>query len=523
MVSGQAAILSPNRVDLHDVALTSLRQKLMDGISHDTTHLVQMVFHLEHRFWAQSEYFSCFAALLIWRFDCHSSSVTYFRWIFFAMLLQISCGSNRLFGLANSEEAIVAGQQVLPALPASSMETQAASPAIPAVSRAVPLSLPDAIAMAEKNNPQMHEAQAMTARAAATVLGAKAYVNPSIEVYEGQQYARPIATPGVPGLLQHYAGYQQIEIPRERKARQQATSFALAGSRFEEKAVGLAVTRDVKRTFYEVLRRREEINHARENLQLVQDLRRRVEVEVSVGEKGGLELTRAEAELARAQFAVRSAQLEYANSIARLRVAIAAPADMNLDPQGTLEAHVILPPVEQIREQVLQNHPLVAQSQARVDAARSNVEREQALRIPQPTVFAEFENQPDLRFWRTGVTVPLPLWDRRRGQIGEAKAESARQTAVSERLRLELISSLERAYEQYQLADQQVVSLEAGSLHAAESAVEAAKAAYRFGERGIVEVLDAQRVLQSVRGDLLDAQFARQAALIDLEELGVKP
>ena len=96
----------------------------------------------------------------------------------------------------------------------------------------------------------------------------------------------------------------------------------------------------------------------------------------------------------------------------------------------------------------------------------------------------------------------------------------SRSTAVLDQRRLELISALERAYEQYELADQQVTSLEAGSLRAAESAVDAAKSAYRFGERGIVEVLDAQRVLQSVRGDLVDAQFARQAALVDLEEIG---
>jgi len=93
-------------------------------------------------------------------------------------------------------------------------------------------------------------------------------------------------------------------------------------------------------------------------------------------------------------------------------------------------------------------------------------------------------------------------------------------TAVLDQRRLELISALERAYEQYELADQQATSLEAGSLRAAEGAVDAAKSAYRFGERGIVEVLDAQRVLQSVRGDLVDAQFARQAALVDLEEIG---
>jgi cobalt-zinc-cadmium efflux system outer membrane protein len=112
------------------------------------------------------------------------------------------------------------------------------------------------------------------------------------------------------------------------------------------------------------------------------------------------------------------------------------------------------------------------------------------------------------------------LWDRRKGPIAEAQSTVRESSALFDQRRLEIISALERAYAQYELADQQVTALESGSLHEAESAVDAAKAAYRFGERGIVEVLDAQRVLQSVRGDLLDAQFARQSALIDLEELG---
>lgn len=241
---------------------------------------------------------------------------------------------------------------------------------------------------------------------------------------------------------------------------------------------------------------------------------------VVVGEKGRLELTRAEAELARAHFALRSAQIEYSDAIARLRAAIAAPPDEELDPIGTLEPSISLPPLQQIREQVLRQHPAIEQSQADLQSSRTSLEHERSLRIPQPTAFAEFENQPDLRYWRVGLTLPIPLWNRRQGEIAHAQASIRQSDAVLHQRRLEIISALERAYEQYQLADQQVTSLEAGSLHAAESAVAAAQSAYRFGERGIVEVLDAQRVLQSVRGDLLDAQFARQAALIDLEELG---
>jgi cobalt-zinc-cadmium efflux system outer membrane protein len=243
-------------------------------------------------------------------------------------------------------------------------------------------------------------------------------------------------------------------------------------------------------------------------------------VEVGVGEKGRLELTRAEAELARANFILRSAQIEFANSIARLRVAIAAPGDKDLDPRGSLEPPIQLQPLPELREAVLSKHPVMEQARTDVQEAEATLEHQRSLRLPQPVFYGEYEHQPDLTFWRAGVTIPLPIWDRRRGQIQEATASIRESSAARDQSQLEILSALERAYEQYQLADQQVKSLQAGSLHEAESAVDAAQSAYHFGERGIVEVLDAQRVLQSVRGDLLDAQYARQSALTDLEELG---
>jgi cobalt-zinc-cadmium efflux system outer membrane protein len=382
------------------------------------------------------------------------------------------------------------------------------------------LTLDEAVVMAEHNSPRLRGAAAEVARSAAAIQTSRSYTNPSIEVFQGRQYARPIATPGVPGLLQHYAAYQSIEVPAERRARRNVAELSSASSRYGQQSVVRSVQADAKHTFYNVLRQREEVEHTRENLQLVEDLRRRVEIEVNVGEKGRLELTRAEAEIAHARFAFRSAQLELANSIAPLRVAIAAPADANLYPIGSLESPVQLPPLYQMRELVLRSHPAIAQSQNDLKTAEARLDHERMLRIPQPTLFAEFENQPDLRYWRTGVTVPIPLWNRRRGQIAESAAAISQSNAVLDQRRLELISAIERAFEQYQLADQQATSLESGELRAAKSAVDAAKAAYRFGERGIVEVLDAQRVLQSVRGDLLDAQFERQSALVDLEELG---
>lgn len=377
--------------------------------------------------------------------------------------------------------------------------------------------------MAQQNSPRLHVADALMDRAIAGTQIARAYTNPQAEFLAGKQSARPILTPGVPGLLTHYAGYQTVEIPRERALRSRVADLGRTGQGYQRDSERISVTADVKHAFYEALHWKHEVEHARENLRLVQDLRNRVEVQVQVGERGRLELTRAEAELARANFTVRSAQINLANSIALLRSTIAASPDIAIDPTGDLEAPVRLGPLDELRAIVLKNHPVIAEANTAIEQADVELDHQRSLRVPQPTFYGEWERQPDLTFWRFGVNVPIPVWNRRRGAIADAQAAIRQTSAIRNQRQLELTSALERAYESYQLADQQVTSLQAGSLREAESAVDAAMAAYRFGERGIVEVLDAQRVLQSVRGDLLDARFARESALVDLEELGVLP
>ena len=113
----------------------------------------------------------------------------------------------------------------------------------------------------------------------------------------------------------------------------------------------------------------------------------------------------------------------------------------------------------------------------------------------------------------------MPIFNRREGQIAEAEATRRQAAAVADSQRVQLLAALERAYDMYQLASQQVQISEEGTLRQAELAVQAAQAAFKFGERGILEVLDAQRVQRSARLDYLNAQFDRQQALIEIEQL----
>ena len=391
----------------------------------------------------------------------------------------------------------------------------------PLPSVTAPLTLEQALALADKNSPLLQEASASVERSRAGIQAARAYTNPSVEFLGGQQFARPIPTPGVPGALLHYSASQPIEIPKERSTRIEASQLDLAGSKYRMAGIRLSLAATVKRAFYDVIRRKQQLGQARDNLALVEDLRRRVGLEVNVGEKGRLELTRAEAELSRARAAVKTADVQLASARAVLKAVIGSRSEETFDAQGDLGAAVSIPPLNELRAQVLVNHPAMAEANVLTVRSRVDVSHERALRIPAPTIYGEYERQPDINFYRFGVTVPLPLWDRRKGQIAQAQAEVNRSEALVRQRGLELTAALESAYDQYQISNQQVEGLQAGSLREAEAAVDAARAAYRYGERGILEVLDAQRVLQGVRSDLLEAQYARQSALIDLEELGV--
>ncbi len=382
---------------------------------------------------------------------------------------------------------------------------------------APPLTLEVALSLAEQFNPRLQVANAQIQVADAGIVTARTRPNPEANFLGGQQSLR---LPGAStGLLQHWGYSQLIESRTVRRNRTEAANFGKEASLISLEESKLHLRGAVKQAFYEVLRRRNEIELAREALKLVEDLRQRVEVQVRVGEAARLELTRAQSEVSTAQTYLRSAQLRERAAVAELRALIGSNLSEELAPAGDLEAATVLPDLDEVRKRALTMHPAIARAGAEIRRVNANVETEKSLRRPQPTFIAEYEQMPDLRFFRAGVSVPVPFFNRRQGPIAEATAALSQARSIATAVQLEISSAVERAFSAYQIASQQVLAFESGSLLGAQAAVEGAEAAFRFGERGIIEVLDAQRVLRSIRLDFLNAKYDRQAALIELEQL----
>ncbi|MFZ4703064.1 MAG: TolC family protein, partial [Candidatus Methylumidiphilus sp.] len=275
-----------------------------------------------------------------------------------------------------------------------------------------------------------------------------------------------------------------------------------------------------RQTFYEILRRRAELEIAEANEHLLQQIREKVQLKVEVGEAPRYEEVKAMAEWLNAVKIKETAQVRVDDAKSALHALFGAALPHSFEVEGELPPlPKDLPPIESLREEVLAHQPLLRQTRAEVARTRAKLGYEQDLRYPQVSVVGYMERDPGLDRWQLGVSVPLPLWNQRQGQIREATADLSQAEAVASQQELTVLRELENAWNRYRIAHRQVDTFEAGLLKQAENTLKVAEAAYRLGERGILDYLDAQRVYRSVSNDYLNARFDRQSSLLDLERL----
>lgn len=194
------------------------------------------------------------------------------------------------------------------------------------------------------------------------------------------------------------------------------------------------------------------------------------------------------------------------------------PLDYEL--QGDLVNDVELPPLEKLREDMLTRNPEIARLRAEIERAKEQIELEKLRRMPELSFKLGRDQDPEYEANRIGVAVSIPLFDRRQGQIAQASAIGERNRMALEGRMFELQQQLDAAYRQYDLSRTQVSALESGIVRQAEAALKVAEAAYKFGERGILEVLDAQRTFRAVRNELISARYELINAVAEIERLG---
>ena len=418
--------------------------------------------------------------------------------------------------------AVAFSAVALPAFAAPKGEAGPAQPlsapaAAPVAAPAAAYSLSVLRDMARASHPSLAAADAYVEAGQAQLTTAGAYPNPEVEFMAGRSHAR---LPGaVAGSARSLALTQRLDNPWQRDARLDAARFGLEAREAERRGLRNDLLARLDQRFFDMLRRQAELRASQEDLGIAEQIRSKVAVRVNTGESPRYELIKADTELLNAQKAAESAGLRIAQARAALRTVVGPSLPADFQVEGSLARNPVVPSLDELRADLLARNPELLRSRADVRRAERQLDLERLRRQPEVALKVAEEQDRELRDARLGVVVSVPIWDRRQGPVAEAAALLSRSRSEEAGQQLVLLQALEGAYREYEIARTQVNALENGILREAEATMKVAEAAYRFGERGILEYLDAQRVFRAARNELIAARYALQLAAIEIERL----
>lgn len=162
----------------------------------------------------------------------------------------------------------------------------------------------------------------------------------------------------------------------------------------------------------------------------------------------------------------------------------------------------------------------VRSAEAERDAAarRLAVQRKAAI----PDVTAQFGIRrlewDDATALVAGVSVPLHLFDRNKGNIAAAQAELRGAEARAAQARLEAQAEVRAALSRVEAADERAAAAER-TMATAHETYRLARIAYEAGKSPLIELLAARHGLRVARGVVLDAAAARLDARAQLARL----
>jgi len=312
-----------------------------------------------------------------------------------------------------------------------------------------------------------------------------------------------------------------------RIAAQAAAADALAvAARHASNATLLDVDYSVEEAYYAVLAAKGVLTASEEAYDRTRTHRDYAKAGVTSGLLQPIELTRAEADLARFDIGRIRARGGVREAQAVLAAAVGAP-DLTLDASGTMPAAVTVPTLSAALDEAAARDPRVAEALARVRAQEARTRAIYAEMRPDLSASATFSGRaggdmpssgaanaadfegwlPSVPNWHVGLVFTWPIYDGTvvaRGRASDAQASALREDVAA--LRQVLAANVQRAYIAVELARDALPSLER-AVTAAVANYAQADARFKAGIGTSVELADAEALRTDAEINLALGKF----------------
>ncbi len=379
--------------------------------------------------------------------------------------------------------------------------------------------------LALAKNPVVSSAEGNIEQQKGQQTAAGAYPNPTVAGSGGHGNLQDSGRAGIGPFLDrqslteyNFVVGQQLEWPAMRAARQRVADLGLATANVGMLETRLNLASQVKVAFYDLLLAQQDADLARQNLDTVEGVARIVKARVKSGEAPQFEAIKAEVEVLKAR-----QQLARADNLVRInRVAVDTLTGGALGPSYQVYGEFrMLPPdlrIEGLMARMMEQHPTIQRLLKSVEQSDWKIEFERQARVPTVTVNGSYWREIGREAVQGGLSIPMPLWYRRQGEIASSLGIKRREEAELLRTRNELGRAVYQHYQDVRTTAELIEVFDRGLLKQAQEALRLAQFSFQQGASSLLEVLDAQRVQRQILLDYAEARRALSVSLARLEQ-----
>ena len=301
-----------------------------------------------------------------------------------------------------------------------------------------------------------------------------------------------------------------------RQARQRAAEAALAGSQAAVDATRLNLRAEVKIAFYQLLLAQRNAELIAEALAIAQDFLRGVKARVDAGQARPFEALKANVEVQKVSNDLNHAQHALVVGRSRLNAVTGGVLGKNFDVRGDFVSPPLELNLDGLAASARTQHPTVRRVQKEIERAEHSVVQERQSLIPSVTISGLFQQEAAETAYLARLSVPIPLWYRRQGEITGALSAKQRAEAEQVRIQNELVAAITESVEEAHAAQDRIEVFEKGLLKQAEETLRIARISFQQGAASLLEFIDAQRVHRQM---LLEYTQARASFSVEVARL----
>jgi cobalt-zinc-cadmium efflux system outer membrane protein len=367
-----------------------------------------------------------------------------------------------------------------------------------------PLTVSEAVSEALKNNPELRGLAADMVAAKGEVVTARTFPNPELIVEPGARQ-----TQGPEGSRSDFhANFelsQLFEFPGKRAlkialAERDLTirQVALEGFRFQ-------LSTEVRRVFFDLLAAQKIVGLRNEQVESARVFFASTRERTERGYASEFETVKSQADLVAAQKALREAEAKQLEARVTLNSLLGRQAAAPLDITGSQENLAPRGSGDNFRALALARNPSLRAKYLEAERAGLKLRATRFGRRPDFAIGPRVEYLPNEQTYGLSITVALPFWDQKKGEIQAATAQQQRALAETEKAQIEIGSAVTKAAEKLEVTKKELALYTPDLLAKLKGFVTQAEKQYAQSTTTLLIYLDAKKTYFDTLADYFGA------------------